>query len=113
MGAFDGDTNLLQETLKEIQNRKYLEYNILYCRYYNNEVQNWARFTWEEFKELANINYDSGFGGQEIEPTLRIVFYDGSYLYRKEYDGSEWWVYEDPPMENKLEYIKPESLKVY
>jgi hypothetical protein len=47
--------------------------------------------TWEEFQTIANIEYDNGFGGQEIASDLIIVFSDGSRMYRNEYDGSECW----------------------
>lgn len=39
--------------------------------------------------ELLNVNYDSGYGGQELLGT--IWFSDGSWASRGEYDGSEWW----------------------
>lgn len=35
--------------------------------------------------------YYSGFGGQEINASIKIVFKDGSYFERREYDGAEWW----------------------
>lgn len=38
---------------------------------------------------LQSINYDSGYGMQELHGT--IVFKDNSWLERGEYDGSEWW----------------------
>lgn len=36
-----------------------------------------------------NFKYDDGYGGQFVFGT--IVFTDGSWLTRGEYDGSEWW----------------------
>lgn len=51
-----------------------------------------------EFIEVANtIEYDAGYGTQEINKHLVIVFEDGSWLERAEYDGSEWWEYKDTP----------------
>lgn len=49
---------------------------------------------WGKFKELADIEYDSGYGGHEIDLGLVIIFKDLSRLYREEYDGSEWWNYQ-------------------
>lgn len=49
--------------------------------------------TWDEFQQLADIEYDSGYGGAEILDMLVIVFSDQSHLRRGEYDGSEWWEY--------------------
>jgi len=53
--------------------------------------------TWDEFKELADFHYDSGFGGVEVATDLIILFRDGTWLERDEYDGSEWWVHRVPP----------------
>ena len=53
--------------------------------------------TWEEFKVLADIEYNSGYGSQNISKDLVIVFSDTSILRRVEYDGSEWWEYVEVP----------------
>ena len=42
------------------------------------------------FKNLSNIDYDDGFGAQEVAKDLVIVGKD-FWLDRKEYDGSEWY----------------------
>lgn len=52
---------------------------------------------WEAFVALADVEYDNDFGGQEVHDSLKIVFTDGSWLERAEYDGSEWWVYNETP----------------
>ena len=60
--------------------------------------------TWNEFKKLANRDYDSGYGGQEVAHDLIIVFSDGFKMWRGEYDGSEWWEFSTPfktPKEKK------------
>jgi hypothetical protein len=48
-------------------------------------------------KELnqINIEYDSGYGGQELFGI--VLFSDNTWLKRDEYDGSEWWVHIYPP----------------
>lgn len=54
-----------------------------------------------EFLEgLASINYDNGYGGQELFGT--IVYKDGTWLERGEYDGSEWWECRQLPTEESL-----------
>jgi len=36
-----------------------------------------------------NVEYDDGYGSQELEGI--VLFKDGTWLEREEYDGSEWW----------------------
>ena len=53
---------------------------------------------WKGFIEYSKSykNYDDGFGGANVEDVF-IVFDDGSWLERGEYDGSEWWEYKITP----------------
>jgi len=51
--------------------------------------------TWDEFIKLADFEYDSGYGGAEVATDLRVVFKDMTYMSRGEYDGSEWWDYQE------------------
>lgn len=51
------------------------------------------QISWKEFSMLKPQTYDSGFGAQEIASDLIVVFEDGSYMDRWEYDGSEGWSY--------------------
>lgn len=44
-----------------------------------------------EFEIIANFDYDSGYGWPEIPENLIVYFKDGTYIFRNEYDGSEWW----------------------
>jgi len=46
---------------------------------------------WLEFETLADRDYDSGYGGQEVASDLIIAFKCGTVMSRTEYDGSEWW----------------------
>lgn len=48
------------------------------------------------FKVAKATTYDNGWGRAEMPIDLRIVFKDGGYLERREYDGSEWWQYIAP-----------------
>lgn len=52
--------------------------------------------SWEQFESIANVEYDAGYGGQEIVVDL-VVVGSGWWLSRGEYDGSEWWNYNSPP----------------
>jgi hypothetical protein len=42
------------------------------------------------------VNYDDGFGGNEI-PLSLVVVGDDWWLERGEYDGSEWWEFKRLP----------------
>lgn len=42
-------------------------------------------------QQAKRIDYDPSFGGEVINRSLKIVFADGSWLERHEYDGSEWF----------------------
>lgn len=54
--------------------------------------------TWDRFaKAIANVEYDDGYGAQEINSSLKVVFGDMSWLERDEYDGAERWVYKCSP----------------
>lgn len=52
--------------------------------------------TWEEFSKFADVEYDDGFGGEEI-PLELVVVGDDWWLERHEYDGSEWWEFKIKP----------------
>ena len=54
--------------------------------------------SWDEFLELANIEYDEDYGSAEIMSDLVIIFRDDSKLIRESYDGSEWWAYHAIPV---------------
>ena len=53
--------------------------------------------TWAEFAEMADRDYDSGFGRAEVWLDLVIIFKDGSWLERQEYDGREGWQFKRAP----------------
>lgn len=50
----------------------------------------------ESGRKVLDIDYDDGYGSQEIAADLVVAFTDGGFLRREEYDGSEWWEYEPP-----------------
>ena len=63
--------------------------------------------TWEEFEQLADVEYDNGYGSAQVAQDLIIVFTDGVKMWRNEYDGSEWWSLYGPfKMPKELKPIK-------
>lgn len=58
----------------------------------------------EEFLVVADVEYSSGYGAQEVAADLTIVFSDGIRMFRMEYDGAEWWSHTPPvtPAENPM-----------
>jgi hypothetical protein len=54
------------------------------------------------WKWLKTTNYNSGFGRPEIASDLIIVFKDGGFLQRVEYDGSERWDFYPRPIKPNL-----------
>ena len=85
-------TNLLQETKEDIETSGHKVSDIIFI----GSERTGHQCTWEEFKTLADVEYDSGFGAQEVAQDLIIVFSDGGKMWRHEYDGSERWEYSTP-----------------
>ena len=58
--------------------------------------------SWNDFvANFKTVNYDNGYGGQEVAADLVIVFKDGSWLERHEYDVAEGWGYSKTPIKSK------------
>lgn len=93
--------NLLAETLEDITAFKKTVEDVSWVG-----SQGFGWFTWDDFAAVADFNYDDGYGWQEVAKDLVIVFTDGQYMTRGEYDGSEWWEYH-PPMDKPERYQKP------
>lgn len=68
-------------------------------------------YTKENFEEILNVDYDSGYGGQEIDTDLKVVG-DSWWLERHEYDGSEWWEFKEMPSTPK-EYKNKFNVKTF
>jgi len=81
--------NLLSETKDALRTEGYEPNDIVFIGSRDGRYA----LSWEEFEELANFDYDEGFGGQEVADDLLIGMRDGSFFCRQEYDGSEWWEY--------------------
>jgi len=92
--------NLLVETKKAIKGSGHSIKDIIFI----GSQKTGYECTWEQFKTLADKNYDCGFGGDVVSSDLIVVFSDGQKMWRGEYDGSEWWEYSTP-------FIKPKIRK--
>ena len=67
--------------------------------------------TWDDFECLANFDYDSGYGGNEVASHLVIVG-DDWWLERGEYDGSERWEFKTLPQKPaKADALRSSDLK--
>lgn len=95
--------NLLQETIEFIHKNGKTVDDVKWIR------TDKGCFSWKDFENIANIDYDKGFGNPEINEELMIV--GGNWwMERHEYDGSEWWEFKRMPRKGK-DYI-PESADI-
>lgn len=94
--------NLLRETLDILsQHGKRLDDVVAIC---NNSFQ----ITKQDFIEYADMEYDNGYGCEEINPNLKLIGED-FWLERNTYDGSEWWEYKTFPQYSNLPYKKADE----
>jgi hypothetical protein len=88
-------TNLLGDILGSLDEAKKTEEDILWV----GSRDGVYGLSWSEFRPIADVTeFDSGYGGAEIAEDLVVVFGDGSWLERHEYDGAEWWEYKSEPV---------------
>lgn len=86
--------NLLNETLDVLKQNKIKQSEVLYVQ------DNKSYCSFEEFKIIADIEYDDDFGIHEINSNLMVVGKDW-WLERREYDGAEWWEFKKIPKKPK------------
>lgn len=84
--------NLLRETIEILESAGKSAEDVLWV----DSKDGSHAITWDEFAAIADIEYNNGFGGQEIVNDL-VVALRSSWLERGEYDGSEWWDYCSKP----------------
>lgn len=94
--------NFLQETLKHLQAHQQSPTTVLWVGSANGATAG----TWNDFTKLADFDYDNGYSGQRIANDLVIVYSDDHWSSRGEYDGSEWWEYNEKPL------IKPDHKRL-
>jgi hypothetical protein len=85
-------TNLLKETIEKLKEYDKTPEDVAWV----GTISGTSQCTWEAFTRMANQDYDSGFGGQEVRDPLVIVGKNW-WLERHEYDGSEWWEFKQTP----------------
>ena len=86
--------NLLEETLDIMALNNLSAEDVIFI----GSLKSGHSCTWEEFQELADQEYDRGYGAQWVASDLTVLFYNGSRLIRNEHDGYEWWDYISPPV---------------
>ena len=64
------------------------------------------------FWELADREYDSGYGSEEVCIDLIIGMKDGSWFERENYDGAEWWKHMVPIRRPNMYIVEPKTLFV-
>lgn len=84
--------NLLQETIDSITESEHIPDDVTFI----GSRHSGHTCTWDQFRGLADIEYNDGYGAAEVATDLEIVFRDGGHLRRYEYDGSEGWEYIPP-----------------
>ena len=87
------DPTLLQETIDKLSKHYKSPTHVQWV----GSADGKQSMTWTEFEAIANIEYDGGYGGQEISADL-VVVGDDWWLERHEYDGSEWWEFKTMPI---------------
>jgi hypothetical protein len=100
--------NLLQETFGDIAKSGHTSDDVDWV----GSIDGRYAIDWDGFASIAaGVEYDAGYGGNEIPLDLVVVFSDGSYLSRGEYDGAEWWDYHQTPQRTaaeRFELVKDE-----
>jgi hypothetical protein len=89
--------NLLKETLEVLENINKTVKDVLWVGSRDGEYC----ISWEDFEKISDINYDSGYGSNEIISDL-VVVGNNWWLERGEYDGSEWWNFKTTPLKKSL-----------
>lgn len=84
--------NLLDETKSAISRSKHSTDDVRFVGSRDEKLG----IPWSQAEKVLDIDYDDGYGSQEIAADLVVAFTDGGFLRREEYDGSEWWEYEPP-----------------
>jgi hypothetical protein len=103
-------TNLLKETLEYLAEYGKEPSDVLWVGVRRSALPQ-PHGTWAQFEKLADIDYDSGYGGNEIAEGL-VVVGDDWWLERGEYDGSEWWEFKTIPRAPMVPTdLRPEDLR--
>lgn len=85
--------NLLRETLEAISDSGHTVADVVRV----GSSDGVYGMPWDAFAAIADVEYDNSWGSAKVATDLVVVFADGQYLKRGEYDGSEWWE-TNPPL---------------
>jgi len=77
--------NLWKQTADKLIRKGYLITDIKYF------TINKMGYFWEDFKDVADFEYEEKCGTPYFSSEMFIVMNDGTFFYREEYDGREWW----------------------
>ena len=77
--------NLLRQTIDKLIRKGYLVTDIKYF------TINKVAYSWEDFKKVTDFEYEEKCGTPYFTLEMFIVMNDGTYFYRDNYDGREWW----------------------
>lgn len=107
------ETTLLQETIEELKDHGKTPKDVRWCGKTAWAENDYAKeekyyFTWEEFAEVSNFEYEGGFGIKEILLDL-VIAGDDFWLERHEYDGAEWWEFKTLPSRPDKKIIPTED----
>lgn len=86
-------TNLLSETMVVLHEHDYHSGAVIWV----GSRDGTYAMGWNEFRAIADVEYDSGFGVAEIASDL-VVVGDGWWLERSEYEGAEGWDFKKLPV---------------
>lgn len=65
-------------------------------------IEGYTLEEYEEFLKKLDFEYDAGYGGQELYGIVWLME-ENTWLERGEYDGSEWWNFQEcPPIPKTL-----------
>lgn len=104
--------NLLEETLATMQANQRTPADV---RWVGSCGGDYA-VSWEDFAQMADRDYDAGYGFCEVVPDL-VVVGDDWWMQRHEYAGKEWWQFNTPPHLNAGEsfariFIEPQDRRI-
>lgn len=81
--------NLLDETIEFMNKHNHSRSDIRFI----GSADGVYECSWNEFIELADKEYDEGYGYHKVVTDLIIEFIDGDRMTRWEYDGAEGWFF--------------------
>lgn len=97
--------NLLRETIQVLASYNLTPKDVEWCGSASGEYF----FDWKQFATLADVEYHSGYGSQEVARDLVVVGKDW-WLSREEYNGKEWWRFNRKPQPSQNGHLLPSTL---